>query len=139
MARWYSDVFKFQTAYSQALIQCGLCVVPMAELARVTDSNVAHYERAVRELPSATLSITLPILLAGLESDSNTPVLDVRECQFDSYQEIVGKGRTENRWRIINGFLSGDPMSNIGPHSPTGPQLEPPPAQLEEEAEDSSD
>ncbi len=29
MSRWYSDVFKFQTAYSQSLIQLGLSIVPM--------------------------------------------------------------------------------------------------------------
>jgi hypothetical protein len=28
MSRWYSDIFKFQTAYSQGLIDMGLSIVP---------------------------------------------------------------------------------------------------------------
>jgi hypothetical protein len=122
MARWYSDIFKFQAAYAQSLIQCGLCVVPMGAMARITDSNVAHYERAVRELPSANLSITLPILLIGLEQDAETKVVDVSKSKF-SFQDVVGKGKTENRWRIINGFVTGADISSIGPESETGPML----------------
>jgi hypothetical protein len=123
MARWYSDIFKFQTAYSQSLIQCRLCVVPMGAMARATDSNIAHYERAVRELPSANLSITLPILLIGLEQDARTPEINVKECRFAALRDIVGKGSNENRWRIVNGYVQGAPMNQIGPNSPVGPML----------------
>jgi hypothetical protein len=49
MARWYSDIFKLQAAYSQSLVQCGLCVLPVGAMAKMTDSNVANYERAVRD------------------------------------------------------------------------------------------
>jgi hypothetical protein len=31
MARWYSDIFKLQAAYSQSLIHAGLCVVQPAQ------------------------------------------------------------------------------------------------------------
>ncbi|MGO8799030.1 MAG: BglII/BstYI family type II restriction endonuclease [Roseiarcus sp.] len=118
MARWYSDIFKFQAAYSQSLIQCGLCVVPMGEMARTIDSNVAHYERAVRELPSANLSITLPILLIGLERDDATPIADVSDSRFPDLKEIL---KHENRWRIINGYMNGQPMNAIGADSEVGP------------------
>ncbi|TDQ82019.1 restriction endonuclease BglII [Dongia mobilis] len=138
MARWYSDIFKLQAAYSNSLIQLGLLVVPMAEMAKVTDSNVAQFERASRELPAANLSITLPIMLVGLEQDAHTPEVDVRECAFASLKDIVGKGNTENRWRIINGYLAGVPMKDIGPHSPTGPMLETAPEEEEEEASGSA-
>jgi len=123
MARWYSDIFKFQTAYSQALIQLGLSIVPMFELAKRIDQNVANFERAVRELPSAKLSITLPILLVGLYSDESTKILDLRKCQFESRSLITGNTNKakKNRWRIVNGYLSGTPMCQIGPDSPTGP------------------
>ena len=120
MARWYSDIFKFQTAYSQNLIQMGLCVVPMGELARRIDSNVVNYERAVRELPSAELSITLPILIAGLAPDKNTAIMDLRQCQFKRVQGITGKGAEQNRWRIVNGYLSGIPINQVGPTSEIG-------------------
>lgn len=124
MARWYSDIFKFQTAYSQSLIQLGLCVVPMAAMAATIDSNVANYERAVRELPAANLSITLPIMLIGLEADANTKIVDIRACNFSSLKDIVGKGNASNRWRIINGYMSGIDMAAIGPDSETGRMLE---------------
>jgi hypothetical protein len=121
MARWYSDIFKFQTAYSQSMINCGLCVVPVAAMARVTDSNVTQYERAVRELPSAKMSITLPILVIGLEQDADTPIVDVSQCLFDGPKDVT---KTENRWRIVNGYLAGIPMDQIGPSSPVGPMLD---------------
>lgn len=125
MSRWYSDIFKFQTAYSQQLINIGVCVLPCSAIANRIDSNVAQYERALRELPSAELSITLPILLAGLSIDERTPIVDVSQTQFGSASAISGKGNVMNRWRIIHGYLNGIQMSNIGPHSPTGPTLTP--------------
>ena len=121
MARWYSDIFKFQAAYSQSLIQYGLCVVPVGSMGRLIDSNIAYFERAVKELPSANLSITLPILLIGLEQDDTTPVIDVRECQFEGIKEIVGRGKNSNRWRIINGYMDNVPMNMIDSNSETGP------------------
>lgn len=124
MARWYTDIFKLQAAYSQSLIQCGLCVVPVASMARAIDSNITHYERAVRELPAANLSITLPILLIGLEQDDSTLVVDTRECKFTAFSEIVGKGNNANRWRIVNGYLAGAPMISVGPDSETGKMLD---------------
>lgn len=123
MSRWYADIFKFQAAYSQNQIQLGLCVVPMGEMARRIDSNVTHYERCVRELPAANLSITLPVLLIGLEQDSATPVIDVSKSKFKNFKEIVGKGKDMNRWRIINGQIDKLAIENIGVDSPIGPNL----------------
>lgn len=124
MARWYSDLFKFQAAYSQSLIQIGLSVVPVGALARRIDSNVVNYERVCRELPSAELSITLPILVAGLEPDAETPIVDVRRCRFGSIRDITGRGKAANRWRIVNGYLSSLPMAAIGPDSDVGPTVD---------------
>lgn len=135
MARWYTDIFKLQAAYAQSLIQCGLCVVPVAAMARETDSNVAHYERAVRELPAAELSITLPILLIGLEQDPTTPIVDVRECQFSNLKQIVGKGKNANRWRVVNGYINGLPMASISEETDPGTMLD----TTAEDAEDVED
>lgn len=85
------------------------------------DSNIVNFERAVRELPSANLSITLPILLVGLYPDEKE--VNVKECRFEKYSAIVGKNRAENRWRIVNGYASGVSMALIGPGSPVGPTL----------------
>jgi hypothetical protein len=124
MARWYSDVFKFQTAYSQELSQIAVSIVPMAALGRRIDSNIAHFERALRELPSAELSITLPILLIGMEQDAKTAVIDVSQSQFTAIGEITGRGQSDNLSRVINGWAEGQAISDIGPSSPIGPKIE---------------
>lgn len=67
MARWYTDVFKFQVSYSMGHIDVGILVVPMQRFANTIDENVAHFERVVRELPYAKMSITLPIWIVGIE------------------------------------------------------------------------
>ena len=69
MARWYTDVFKFQVSYSLGHIDVGVLVVPMQRFANTIDENVAYYERVVRELPYAKMSITLPIWIVGIEPE----------------------------------------------------------------------
>lgn len=66
MARWYTDVFKFQVSYSLDLIDVGVLVIPMQDFAATIDENVAYYERVMRELPYAKMSITLPIWVVGV-------------------------------------------------------------------------
>lgn len=121
MSRWYSDIFKFQTAYSQDLIDIGLSIVPVSTIASRIDSNIANYERCIRELPSAKLSITLPILLIGVDSDSSSQIFDVSKSNFTSISDITSAGKAENRYRIVNGFLNHSPISEIGETSDTGP------------------
>jgi len=67
MARWYSDVFKFQVGYSLGLIDVGVLIVPTQKFAKTIDENVAYYERVIRELPYAKMSLTLPIWVVGIE------------------------------------------------------------------------
>lgn len=67
MARWYGDVFKFQLSYSLGLIEVGVSCVPTLDFAKTIDENVAYFERVCRELPHAKMSITLPILVIGIE------------------------------------------------------------------------
>jgi len=69
MARWTYDILKFQICYSQDIIDVGILAVPMQSLAKEIGENIAHFERVSRELPHAKLSITLPILVIGLESE----------------------------------------------------------------------
>lgn len=136
MSRWYSDIFKFQAAYSQGLAQMGLSVVPQLDLARRIDQNIVNFERTWRELPSAELSITLPIILIGLLPDENTTIVDISRCRFASIKQITGGGNAENRWRIVHGYLNGQQMETIGPDSPTGPMLAP---LAEEDGNDAAD
>lgn len=67
MARWYTDVFKFQVSYSLGLIDVGILVVPMQSFSATIDENVVYYERVTRELPYAKMSITLPIWVLGVQ------------------------------------------------------------------------
>ena len=120
MSRWYSDVFKFQTAYSQNMINMGLCIVPFSELARRIDSNVTNYERCIRELPSADLSITLPILMIGLKPDNSTQVIDVSQSQFVSIGDLTGRGNSDNLYRIVNSCIGGSAIQNVSVNSLIG-------------------
>lgn len=67
VARYTYDLLKFQVAYSRNEVDVGILAVPVQALAKRMGSNVAYYERVERELPHAKLSITLPILVLGLE------------------------------------------------------------------------
>lgn len=125
MSRWYSDIFKFQAAYSESLTQVAISIVPMSSLAKRIDSNVVNFERARRELPSANLSITLPILLIGVDIDKKTPLIDVSHSKFRGIKEITGKGKLNNRWRVIDAFFENRAIATIDESSPTGPTLEP--------------
>ena len=111
MSRWYSDVFKFQTAYSQGLIDMGLCIVPTGALARRIDSNVVSFERVLRELPSAKMSLTLPILVIGVEPDEDTLEIDLRQAAIP-LPRLTAASSQENRYRLVHALLSGeDPLT----------------------------
>lgn len=67
IARYTYDILKFQVSYSQNAIDVGILAVPIQTFANRIGSNVAYFERVSRELPHAKLSITLPIMVVGLE------------------------------------------------------------------------
>ena len=123
IARWYSDIFKFQTAYSQGLINMGLSIVPVYDLAIRIDQNIVNFERTFRELPYAKLSITLPILLIGVYPDERTKIIDLSRSGFDSQSDITANTNNarENRFRIVNAYLNDVPIESVGPQSPVGP------------------
>lgn len=123
-ARWYSDIFKFQTAYAQGLTNIGICVLPMGSVARRIDSNIASYERALKELPSALMSITIPIVLFGIEPDDDDVPVNIRDCQFPKIGDITGKGNSENRWRIVHAHENGQAMNTVSAASDTGPMFD---------------
>ena len=79
MARWYTDVFKFQLSYSLDEIDVAVLVVPAQAFANLIDENVAHFERVCRELPWAKMSLTLPIWVIGVEPVDYGPVRDCYE------------------------------------------------------------
>lgn len=130
MSRWYSDVFKFQAAYSEDLAHLGISIVPVGALARRIDSNIVSYERCLRELPAAKLSITLPIMLIGVDVDNDTAIFDVSKCNFGEpasapaktvKRYITGPRCAPNQFRIVNGYLLGQKEHEITAASPSGP------------------
>jgi Restriction endonuclease BglII len=68
MARWYTDVFKFQVSYSLDHIDIGVLVTATQQFAATIDENVVYFERVARELPYAKMSITLPIWVIGVDA-----------------------------------------------------------------------
>ena len=120
-SRFYADIFKCQTAASQHLCDLGLIIVPTADLARRIDSNVASFERAAKELPSAKFQITIPILLIGMEVDDETTIIDLRATDFGNYTRQISKGPEKNRLRIIDAFLNNRDYGTVDEDSPVGP------------------
>lgn len=86
MARWYTDVFKFQLSYSLREIDVAALVVPTQRFANLIDENVAYFERVARELPWAQMSLTLPIWVIGIEPDDWTPV---KACYEEAASQYV--------------------------------------------------
>jgi len=91
MARWYTDVFKFQLSYSLDHIDVAVLVVPKQKFANLVDENVACFERVVRELPWAKMSLTLPILVIGLEPKDYTPIKECYNKAGDCLREEKGQ------------------------------------------------
>lgn len=76
IASSYRNYFKFQLSYAHNLANVAILILPCDKLSKRIDSGVASYEKTVREIPSANLSITVPILVIGLD-DEGTPEIDI--------------------------------------------------------------
>jgi len=87
MARWYTDVFKFQLSYSLGEIDVAVLIVPTQGFANMIDENVAYFERVARELPWAKMSLTLPIWVIGIEPDDWVPVRDCYEKAAGTFEQ----------------------------------------------------
>ena len=94
IASSYRNYFKFQLSYAHKLADIALLILPCDNLSRRIDSGVASYEKTVREIPSADLSITVPILVIGLD-DVGVDEIDIKE--IESNLEIV-KGQ-KNKYK----------------------------------------
>jgi hypothetical protein len=83
VASSYRNFFKFQLSFSYDLTDICILVVPSAHLANRVDSGIANYEKTIREIPQAKLSITVPTLVIGLfDKDlygKNLPEWDIRQ------------------------------------------------------------
>jgi hypothetical protein len=107
MARWYTDVFKFQLSYSLNRIDVAVLVVPMQRFANLIDENVACYERVERELPHAKMSLTLPILVIGVEPEDYRVV---RECYELAAHQFPAEDKTNARAIPYDQRIAEEPL-----------------------------
>jgi hypothetical protein len=82
VASSYRNYFKFQLSYSYTLTDICVLVVPSQHLSVRIDSGVSNFEKTVREIPSAKLSITVPTLVIGL-FDEGVETWDVKAITTD--------------------------------------------------------
>ncbi|MEI5893507.1 hypothetical protein DXB51_13690 [Bacillus cereus] len=81
VASSYRNYFKFQLSFSYDLTDICILIVPSYELCKRIDSGVSNYEKTIREIPAAKLSVTVPTLVIGLFDDGSTAwnVKDITE------------------------------------------------------------
>jgi hypothetical protein len=107
MARWYTDVFKFQLSYSLNRIDAAVLVVPTQRFANLIDENVAYFERVIRELPHAKMSLTIPILVIGVEPDDYQPV---RQCYERAASRFLESDQTRASVIPYDQRIAEEPM-----------------------------
>lgn len=67
-ARLYADLLKLQTLYARGTITAGIIILPVGTCARSLGTNLASYERAVRELDIFKQVITTPLVVIGFDN-----------------------------------------------------------------------
>lgn len=102
----YRNYFKFQLSYSYDLTNICVIILPSTQLSKRIDSGVASFEKTVREIPSAKLSVTVPTLVIGLD-DTLEPLWNVRAITTDM-KVIKGSNRSsyEEHTNIVQGYIN---------------------------------
>ena len=67
ISRLYADILKLQTLFVEKKIKGSICIVPKKTLARSIGKNIVNFERFVREINIFSKTITVPILIYGIE------------------------------------------------------------------------
>ena len=99
IASSYRNYFKFQLSYSYKLTDFAVLILPCDNLSKRIDSGVASFEKTVREIPSADLSITVPILVIGLD-DKNVEEIDI--SKISNSMEIVKGSKNDYKKEHID-------------------------------------
>lgn len=99
VASSYRNYFKFQLSFSHDLTDIGILIVPSTSLANRIDSGVANYEKAIREIPQAKLSVTVPTLVIGLfdKDDKGEKITEWDVKSLDVKLEVA-----QNKNRIVS-------------------------------------
>ena len=67
MGRFYADLLKLQYLYKKGNINSAIYVLPTKRIATIMGSNVANFERFVKELTLFSDIVTIPIFVIGLD------------------------------------------------------------------------
>ena len=67
VGRIYADILKLQTLNTRGNITAGIILIPQIKTAKELGSNMANYERLIRELPIFSQVITMPIVVIGFD------------------------------------------------------------------------
>ncbi|WP_310603162.1 BglII/BstYI family type II restriction endonuclease [Anaerosporobacter sp.] len=110
VASSYRNYFKFQLSYSYDMTDICVIIVPSWHLANRIDSGVSNYEKVLREIPSAKLSITVPVLVVGLfdmdDAGSDLEIWDLKkECTQLKVVQNKNKSFTEAHIRLIKAYV----------------------------------
>lgn len=92
VASSYRNYFKFQLSFSYGMTDLCVLVVPSAKLSNRIDSGVSNFEKVLREIPTAKLSITVPILVVGLfDEDDQGNQVDVWNIKDENISLDIAK------------------------------------------------
>ncbi|MBJ8070772.1 BglII/BstYI family type II restriction endonuclease [Bacillus cereus] len=106
VASSYRNYFKFQLSFSYDLADICVLIVPSNELCKRIDSGVSNYEKTIREIPSAKLSVTVPTLVIGLFDDGST-AWNVKDITEDLKVLKGGtKGTNAKHCEIVEGYIN---------------------------------
>lgn len=107
VASSYRNYFKFQLSFANEMIDVGILIVPSYHLANRIDSGVANFEKVIREIPSAKLSVTVPILVIGLYEEQDQE-WDMKEEGYSlDVLKKSGSKYVQQRKEIIREYIDG--------------------------------
>jgi len=110
VASAYRNYFKFQLSYAYGLTDVCVLILPSQHLSTRIDSGVANYEKALREIPSAKLSITVPVLIIGLldkdEEGNDVETWDIKKAGVElAVAQNKNKGVSDKHLKIMKEYV----------------------------------
>lgn len=106
----YRNYFKFQLSFSYGMTDLCVIVVPSTRLSNRIDSGVSNFEKVLREIPSAKLSVTVPILVVGLfdvdEDGNEIDIWDIKNEGIDlQVAKNANKSVTDEHHQIVKEYM----------------------------------
>lgn len=112
-ARTSADFLKFQAAFCQHhTLDVGIQISLCAETAKLTDSNIAVFEKSVSDMDWLGSAITAPVLLIGL-SHEGAQEFDMRELGYP-LSDFKGNGSQKKSEALAHDWIAGNlPWSKL--------------------------